>query len=527
MNKPILYALLVALLSFLLLLCLGIGTLLLVHIDNAKSSHYRVAKHYAEAFDQITIFSNRLERIKSDSGDCSEALLYEMRKAQYASKEIRDIGFLHEGKLLCTTGLGVLEKPFPKTPDQIVLDDATRIWLNVPLLLFENSITGHILQKGDFNFVLNAHQFETRNRTPIKTRPYFRHHKAAYPIDGGGAIDSLPETETPPIAPDCLIRLHGLHVSIDNCLTTSHNPCLHTGFFIPEVFGHHLASIYSMLFVSLLAALLIYDVSKRRFRKYFSLSGQVRRNLVFERVICLYQPQIMLQDEEWKVIGAEALVRYIDDEGNIVSPAKFLNSIRQYHLTQKLTKIVLRHILEDCQNCFAEQRPANTRLKISINLFARDFYPESIAELFQEWAALETKPFDLAVEVVEDELIELNSTRESIQLLQQMGISVAIDDFGTGYSNLQYIKELSPDIIKIDRSFVDGIDAEGSARAMMIKSLVELLRHSGAKIVAEGIENNRQANILSDLGVEVGQGYYFGKPMKVEKVRELLHKPLR
>jgi EAL domain-containing protein (putative c-di-GMP-specific phosphodiesterase class I) len=157
-----------------------------------------------------------------------------------------------------------------------------------------------------------------------------------------------------------------------------------------------------------------------------------------------------------------------------------------------------------------------------VNVSALQFYFSDLVEIVR--AALDASnlpPACLELELTES-LIMRNSeesTRE-LQRLRALGVTLAIDDFGTGYSSLSYLQNLPVDLLKIDRSFLDNVEVV--SRAAVIQAITSLAHSLGLRVVAEGIETESQLDAIRRIGVDLAQGYLFGKPMSVEDARRYL-----
>ena len=130
-------------------------------------------------------------------------------------------------------------------------------------------------------------------------------------------------------------------------------------------------------------------------------------------------------------------------------------------------------------------------------------------------------PRDLKLEITESVVMHDASAITALRMLKDMGVGLAMDDFGTGYSSLSYLKRFPIDTLKIDRSYVDGLgtDAEDTA---IVHATVAFAKSLGMSVTAEGIENAEQLGLLKDLGCELGQGYYFAKPLPSDGTTGLL-----
>jgi diguanylate cyclase (GGDEF)-like protein len=232
-----------------------------------------------------------------------------------------------------------------------------------------------------------------------------------------------------------------------------------------------------------------------------------------------YQPTIMLGTG--RVCGMEALLRWNHPDRGLLYPADFLELAEANGSIVKIGSWVLREALAKAQEW--KHRYPEHRLTMSVNLSPRQLFESDIVELVRSSLA-ET---DLAPESVVLELTEgvmVRDTRaiiDRLNSLKALGVRLAVDDFGTGYSSLSYLRRLPFDILKIDKMFIDGVGAgpTESAFALAIIKLAQTLR---LEMVAEGVEDVRQAVLLRDLGCELAQGYHFSRPLPADGIEVLL-----
>ena len=239
-----------------------------------------------------------------------------------------------------------------------------------------------------------------------------------------------------------------------------------------------------------------------------------------------YQPTVVLQTGE--IAGVEALVRWNHPEKGLVPPLDFIPIAEESGLIVQLGEWVLR---EACHQAVAWDRQADEAgvarreppMTISVNLSVRQLQHDSLVQTVRTILD-ETglAPSRLILEITETAVMNDHvSTIVKLQQLKDLGIGLAIDDFGTGYSSLAYLRRFPIDVLKIDRSFVDGV-TEGSQKAALLRTIVELGRTLNLKTVAEGIEQHDELHQLRSLDCDLGQGYYFARPLQAEMVGELL-----
>ncbi|WP_424932535.1 putative bifunctional diguanylate cyclase/phosphodiesterase [Amaricoccus macauensis] len=251
--------------------------------------------------------------------------------------------------------------------------------------------------------------------------------------------------------------------------------------------------------------------SQLRARK--ALEKGLRRALAEGEFELHYQPQIDLTSEE--IIGVEALLRWNDPTEGLVAPDEFIALAEETGLILPIGEWVIR---EACRE--ARAWPG---LKFAVNVSPVQFRHGNLAETIR-LALKETgiEPGQLEIEITEGVLLQ--KTDETVAILtkiQELGVRVAMDDFGTGYSSLSYLRRFAFDKIKIDRSFVSGLEDSADAESI-IQAVINLGSSLGMISNAEGVETRAQADILKRQGCREVQGYYFGRPMASASIREVL-----
>lgn len=223
-----------------------------------------------------------------------------------------------------------------------------------------------------------------------------------------------------------------------------------------------------------------------------------------------YQPKVDLVRN--RVIGAEGLARVNHPHHGLLGPASFLPGASESAL-RGLTTFVVRKALRDWDVLAA----AGCHLKLAINAPIQMLLDPSLTEVVRETPAGKDWP-GLIVEVTESEAVqELDLLFEAATQLRIYNVSLAIDDFGSGYSSFARLKQLPFSELKLDRSFVQNC-ANDALNAGICRSIVELASAHGATSVAEGVETAHDWTALVRMGCEVGQGYYFGRPMSVGRL---------
>lgn len=242
------------------------------------------------------------------------------------------------------------------------------------------------------------------------------------------------------------------------------------------------------------------------------LASGLRNALANGELRLHYQPQIDLADG--RIIGAEALLRWLHPERGYIPPAVFIPVAERCGLIHEIGDWVMRQACRDAQ---AWRALGLGELMVAVNVsplqLRRDDFDVVVANTL---ADTELPGESLELELTESSLIL--DTRDLVELLQRLrrhGVRIAIDDFGTGYSNLGYLRRLSVHRLKIDRSFVDKICADASDEAL-VRAIVEMAHCLNLSVIAEGVENEATLQRLRSLGCENGQGYLWSQALPPE-----------
>jgi diguanylate cyclase (GGDEF)-like protein len=230
-----------------------------------------------------------------------------------------------------------------------------------------------------------------------------------------------------------------------------------------------------------------------------------------------FQPKVRLEGRE--VIGVEALLRWNHPERGLLPPVAFLPLAESTGMMADVTRWVLDAALAQC----AAWREAGIDLPVAVNLAAANVADRSLPDVVASLLARHAVPGDrLECEISEDTVMaDPRRTTENLQRLRTLGVRMALDDFGTGHSSLSYLKRLPLDEVKIDRSFVMGM-ANDASDAAIVRSTIDIARHLGLSVVAEGVETEETLGALSDLRCDVAQGYLLSRPMPADRVGDWL-----
>jgi diguanylate cyclase (GGDEF)-like protein len=254
-----------------------------------------------------------------------------------------------------------------------------------------------------------------------------------------------------------------------------------------------------------------------RVREYQALDNELNGALERDEMALHYQPIVEL--DTGRVIGVEALLRWNNRRFGAVSPARFIPIAEHSGLIRTLGDWVLE---QACVQIAAWRARGWTHLSMSVNLSVRQLLAPGFDERVREMIMrhrLDPDDMPLVLEVTETAVIEdMEAVSEALYRLKRLGIAVHLDDFGTGYASLSYLHNLPVDALKIDRSFVATLGTDPVAENL-VRTLIVLARSLDISLVAEGVEEESQRDVLRTLGCDVAQGYLFAPPRATRAAR--------
>jgi len=242
---------------------------------------------------------------------------------------------------------------------------------------------------------------------------------------------------------------------------------------------------------------------------YMTLGGGLRRAIENQEFELYYQPKVRLSDQF--TVGAEALIRWQHPELGMISPDRFIPIAEETGLILPLGEWVIRTACKQLQKWREQGHP---EISLSINLSGRQFMQTDLVNMVQQ-VLKETgvNPKNLELELTESMLMaDADQTIEKLHSFRALGLSLSIDDFGTGYSSLAYLKKFPIQTLKIDRSFVRDLGSSLDDNAI-VKATIAMASSLNLKVIAEGVENNSQLNVLKGYNCEEVQGFFFARPM--------------
>jgi diguanylate cyclase len=243
------------------------------------------------------------------------------------------------------------------------------------------------------------------------------------------------------------------------------------------------------------------------------VEDELRQAIANDELVLHYQPVFSADGETIEVL--EALVRWPHPKQGMIPPTSFISMAEERGLIIPLGEWVLRRACED-----AKRWP---HLRIAVNVSAIQFrHRDFVASVMRALAETGFDASRLELELTEGVVVEDADAAEAAMMeLRALGVNLALDDFGTGYSSLIYLRRFAFDKIKIDRSFLESMEATGES-AILVHSIVHLGRALGLTVTAEGVETPEQHRFLQALGCHQLQGYLFSKPVTADEIDRMV-----
>lgn len=251
---------------------------------------------------------------------------------------------------------------------------------------------------------------------------------------------------------------------------------------------------------------------------YVKVENKLRDAMANDELCLYYQPQVASDDG--RIVGVEALLRWIPSDGNIIPPLEFIPIAERTGLIGPLGAWVFDQV---CKQISSWRDQNITDIPVSVNLSAKELQDEKFLDRIRWSLNKYDIPGHLIVaEITETVLMEdIDHTLGVLNEIRALNISIAIDDFGTGYSSLQYLQKLPVDTLKIDKSFIIDLSKNQQNEAI-VDSIISLGHNLGLSIVAEGVEDDEVSQYLIGKKCEHLQGFYFYRPLNVESVTPIL-----
>ena len=433
----------------------------------------------------------------------------------YASTFLKEMGRIRDNKITCSTTQGRelpsgTELPKPKS----IGTDGVKVYRDPPGFQLPNVMVT-VLQADDSYVVLYPYFDSLRERSPVHILTTVHGgpvRNQPLSLAGDAAQPSWPQrTQNSDFRiGDTLYSTRCSSLSINNiCITASLQ--------VSEALQANRSELKALTVLGGVTGGFLGFIVALLYRRNRSIEQQLRRAIRKDTLRVEYQQIVSLASG--RIVGAEALARWTDEDGFAVGPDIFIKIAEELGFVSAITKLVVRHVLRD----FAATLRARPDFRLSINVAAIDLAdPGFLPMLERALKRAEVAAESVIIEITESSTVQHEMAIAAILHLHERGHSVHIDDFGTGYSSLSYLHALSVDAIKIDRSFTLTIGTEAITVAILpqILAMAEALK---LQVIVEGIETGQQADYFSPSAQPIfGQGWLFGRAVAPEEFHRLL-----
>ncbi len=259
------------------------------------------------------------------------------------------------------------------------------------------------------------------------------------------------------------------------------------------------------------------NLSKQLYEK-ITLEEELKKALENNELYMVYQPKYNLKTQE--IVGFEALMRWESKKLGSIPPLKFIMIAEETGLINEISDFAFE---QACSDFYMFKVKYPSLKSIAVNISTKQFLEENfISKVKKATKKSKLKPEDIELEITETYLMKnIDQNIKYLKSLKNLGYKIAIDDFGTGYSSFSYLKKMPITTLKIDKAFVDDICIDKKDKNI-VKTIINLAKSLGFQTVAEGIESKDQERLLVEMSCDLGQGFVFSKPLKVEDAFNLL-----
>jgi len=265
--------------------------------------------------------------------------------------------------------------------------------------------------------------------------------------------------------------------------------------------------------------LLLYEMD-RATQNRIKITRDLRTAIKKEEILLNFQPQYNLSTG--KFVGAESLIRWRRSNGELIPPSRFIPIAEQSGLIISIGEIALQKSLFFLHNWI---KSGNEPFRIGVNVSVRQFHSENFLNFLMETIKkYSLDPAYIELEITESMLMhDVDRVISILNKIKELGMTIAIDDFGTGFSSLNYLLRLPIDRLKIDRSFIINMEHDPRAQTLT-KIIVKMAKQLNLDLIAEGVENQKQAEFLKNLECDEVQGYLYSQPLSENDFTNLIKK---
>jgi len=466
---------------------------------------------YAEAYNAE--INDTLDKVNASPFPvCSDEDIALLRSLVFEGHLVKEIGRMRGNDLYCTSVGGRMEHPAPAPPPSLVTPSGRSIWLHSPLLTVPG-MYADITRSGEATFVAAQGAFSHLGQPPMIYTTALANRPAHQVVPTAG--DPLLLTNEEVLGEKEILR-HGIFY-VARC-SEHFAPCMVTGISLREAWRSNEPVIEGFFLLGSLTGVTLGLMFLLEPRKR-SLPTQLRRALRRNLITVMYQP--IVDVKTGRILGAEALARWTDEDGQYIRPDVFVAAAEELGFVGKLTRVVLRQIVGELGE-FLRTHPG---FHVNVNIAAADLADTRFLPMLEKLLSSHNiHPQSINLELTERSTADHHLAISSIGKLRERGHEFYIDDFGTGYSSLSYLNELAVDAIKIDRAFTDAVGT-GSLTAAIVPQILAMAEVLHVKVVVEGVERAEQSDYFANLDQEIlAQGWHFGEAVPAPELLLLIER---
>ncbi len=442
---------------------------------------------------------------------CSDAELAYIRQLVFHAEYVRDAGRMRDGRIDCSATLGWQALPASQFKPDITEPDGTKIYRDLPPYRTEGELVFTTQQGGAFVV-----------RDP-RIEKYMSGINQDYTV-------TIPDTasRTFSLLSGKQLLLNGIITNQDasgrsgntlyltRCLDHSLG-CITAYTTVTDTIWSRRGQITNYTILGGFAAAFLGLVFSLYLRKRSGMVEELRRAIAKGKLQVVYQPIVNLASR--RIVGAEALVRWTNEDGIEVVPDRLSSLAERNGFASSLTRLVVRRALAD----LASNLRSRSQFQLNINVSSADLAdPQFLPMLEESTQSARVTARSLTLEITERSTVRKHKGEDVLRRIGERGYGVCIDDFGTGYSSLSYLQDLPVNAIKIDKAFTRAVGTK-SASLMILPKILSMAAALDLEVVVEGIETEEQARFFRQNGQSLlGQGWLFGHPVSAEEFQLML-----